>query len=1383
MSMATAGLHRLVVNGIALPLGTPSILPPFASLRTASYVKGDLDPTEVASPNVATISNGGFADFRVDVQNLGTALTNAVVYDVLPSVNDTGTLNTAPRGSVFRPTLAGPLVLANPSATAEYSPSANPCKPDVGVTTGCVNDWTTTPASWGAVRAYRVTYPTLAMTSSTSIRFTLNAPVGIAAGDTAWNNAVVTALDGTSQLLPSESPKVGMARPLTDVSLAISLGTPNGLAGQARTVSVTVKHDTTVTTSPSGLLTYSSAAISTARGVRAAVTLPAGVQIVPGSSSALTFNESTRIWNVGDVFVDSQQTLTFQVTAASVGSFNLAAEITANAVTDIDSTPNDCASTAGQDDCAGTTLTTSLPQLALQTQVESTSGSGIFIDANSTGGPVGQYTSGQAVHYRFLITNTGVFDLSNIVLTQAELAGLCDLSVSGSLIVGAVRTIDCVWSPGRAIGTNITTASVSGSISGVTATAADDAKIIVTAPLVVPVPGLTIDVTVTNPTANPVVSNDDVIVRPGDPLAWKYVITNSGTDTLLGFLLTDQNGNHPDLASCVRSDGGSIDDPFLPGIQATCTYPFNAINGRESRTISANLVASSTLATIDAGDSTTYLAGIPSLAVSLKVLDPQTNLYIEADSSDNKIAVFTYGDAVHWQLTVTNTGPINIPDVQIGTNYTSVCARTTLAIDAGASFVASCDSVATAALEEYAYASSNSLQLSVTNVARIRLSALVAVQVLVADGPTSATYIDSTPVFAVGHYSPGDIAKWRVIVTNNGEIDLTQVTLTSEQFPACNQVIARLAVGASQTVNCTSIEWVSGASYARVTTNEHVEANDFAFITMDAPDPADSLVVHLDVQDRPGVWQTGGDYNFATSSYDPLPQFLGSDTIRWRVRVDNPTAFDLTNVRTLTGIPACDQTISTLLARGHAEFECTSDTERNDRYANLYAHGRFLKQDSAYIDVISISIFATVRSPLSGEGENPLVDVDAPIDWHIIIANSTSPYTTLTDVTLEDQFSTSYPLSTCTVSGGPFDGSLLPYSYLDCFFTATALAGGEQGTFTAKATGTATLRPEASDNAGYVVTPPPPAVPSATIDLLVLDPSTGMYVDADDRDQLIPNILSGTTIYWRVVVVNTGTVALTGLSIGDGQTACGPIDANGLAVGATLVQNCTSAGLYTKRAEYRSGNSGIIERTIMMRATDMATASDIARVFIAQPASIGDQVWYDTDGNDAINGDEHGQPGIVVRLYLDGIEIAQATTDANGRYRFENLLPGEYTVTFTIPMGNFVTTGAARATSLGLALAGSLATVHVSVSSGDIRPDISLGVRSEALDVTPTTTTTPPTPPRPTAPARAGLPKTGTDVQDVLAGATLLLIAGLALATLGRRRRPNPEGPGSLRVE
>jgi protocatechuate 3,4-dioxygenase beta subunit len=68
------------------------------------------------------------------------------------------------------------------------------------------------------------------------------------------------------------------------------------------------------------------------------------------------------------------------------------------------------------------------------------------------------------------------------------------------------------------------------------------------------------------------------------------------------------------------------------------------------------------------------------------------------------------------------------------------------------------------------------------------------------------------------------------------------------------------------------------------------------------------------------------------------------------------------------------------------------------------------------------------------------------------------------------------------------------------------------------------------------------------------------------------------------------------------------------------------------------------------------------------PASLGDRVWYDTDKDGVQDAGETGVPGIVVQLYsAAGALVAETRTDANGNYRFENLLPGDYSVQFVPP--------------------------------------------------------------------------------------------------------------------
>jgi SdrD B-like domain len=69
---------------------------------------------------------------------------------------------------------------------------------------------------------------------------------------------------------------------------------------------------------------------------------------------------------------------------------------------------------------------------------------------------------------------------------------------------------------------------------------------------------------------------------------------------------------------------------------------------------------------------------------------------------------------------------------------------------------------------------------------------------------------------------------------------------------------------------------------------------------------------------------------------------------------------------------------------------------------------------------------------------------------------------------------------------------------------------------------------------------------------------------------------------------------------------------------------------------------------------------------IFKPASIGDFVWADTDKDGVQDTGELGVDGITVKLYLGNSTTALATTTTanGGKYLFDNLTPGTYTVEF-----------------------------------------------------------------------------------------------------------------------
>ena len=141
-----------------------------------------------------------------------------------------------------------------------------------------------------------------------------------------------------------------------------------------------------------------------------------------------------------------------------------------------------------------------------------------------------------------------------------------------------------------------------------------------------------------------------------------------------------------------------------------------------------------------------------------------------------------------------------------------------------------------------------------------------------------------------------------------------------------------------------------------------------------------------------------------------------------------------------------------------------------------------------------------------------------------------------------------------------------------------------------------------------------------------------------------------------------------------------------------------------------------------------------------KPATIGDRVWNDQDHNGVDNG-EPGVPGVTVILKdASGTEVARMTTDSDGRYRFEGLLPGTYTVSIEVPSGY---EAASTAQS-------------VSVTEGEVNLDIDF-----PLTLIPT----------PSQPAKSILAKTGSDAQWIAILTAMLLTAGVGALGTARKRR------------
>jgi protocatechuate 3,4-dioxygenase beta subunit len=119
------------------------------------------------------------------------------------------------------------------------------------------------------------------------------------------------------------------------------------------------------------------------------------------------------------------------------------------------------------------------------------------------------------------------------------------------------------------------------------------------------------------------------------------------------------------------------------------------------------------------------------------------------------------------------------------------------------------------------------------------------------------------------------------------------------------------------------------------------------------------------------------------------------------------------------------------------------------------------------------------------------------------------------------------------------------------------------------------------------------------------------------------------------------------------------------------------------------------------------------------PASIGDQVWNDLNGNGIQDVGELGIQNVTVQLLgSDGTTVlGTTTTDASGKYSFPNLLSGTYYVQFTAPSGFIFTTQNAAGSTVANdsnASASTGKTVAITLAAGQTDNTIDAGLYQPA---------------------------------------------------------------------
>ncbi len=261
-------------------------------------------------------------------------------------------------------------------------------------------------------------------------------------------------------------------------------------------------------------------------------------------------------------------------------------------------------------------------------------------------------------------------------------------------------------------------------------------------------------------------------------------------------------------------------------------------------------------------------------------------------------------------------------------------------------------------------------------------------------------------------------------------------------------------------------------------------------------------------------------------------------------------------------------------------------------------------------------------------------------------------------------------------------------------------------------------------------------------------------IDLEVTKAVAPGTVApGENASWTITVINQGPSNATGVELTDvaeagltyvSHTGDGTFDpATGLwiigelAVGerATieLVTTVEDAGAFTNTVEVTAADQEDIDSVPGDGQGDDFAAATVLAVEVLAAGTIGDFVWRDTDADGVQDVGEKGIPGAkVVLTNLDTDVVVSMTTNEDGMYLFAALVAGNYRVSVD------------RSTVSGALTTPGTYTLFLAESEQSLDNDFGFAEK---------------------------LPETGANLGDLTLAGALLVLFGLALVVLPRRRR------------
>jgi len=611
------------------------------------------------------------------------------------------------------------------------------------------------------------------------------------------------------------------------------------------------------------------------------------------------------------------------------------------------------------------------------------------------------------------------------------------------------------------------------------------------------------------------------VVAVGGPVAWTYVVTNTGTETLDPVRVGDDQGV---LVSCPQP-------ALAPGESMTCTASGVALPGQYAN-LGTALGTGSAGDVVDTDPSHYFGQGA---AIDLEK-------FTNGEDADTPPGPnIPTGDPVAWTYVVTNTGSEALTSVAVADDQGVAvsCPQTTLA--AGESMT--CTAADTAVAGQYANLGTVTADAPMGTVSDSDPSHYHNEQVPAVLGLEKLTNGQDADTPPGPTLDVGDPVAWDYLVTNGTADALTGVAVTDDQGVVVSCPQTTLAPGESMT--CTAAGVVAAGQYANLGTVTGTPPM--------GPPPSDSDPSHyLGVSTTPAI-----DLEKATNGQDadlpPGPGLLVGDPVAWTYVVTNTGGVLLIAIAVADDQGVAVSCPGTSLQPGESMTCTAAGTAAPGQYANV---GTVEAESENGIPVSdsdpshyqgffpgAIDVEKATNGQDADTPPGPAILIGDPVAWTYVVTNSGQE--TLTAVAVSDNqgVAVSCPQTT-----------LAPGESMTCAAAGTAAPGPYANVGIAMGTPPVGGPATDSDPSHYRGAEPGMIDLEAAVDGLDADSPPGLEVPA------------GQALAWTFVVTNIGAENLSGVAVSDDQGLAITCPQATLGAGESMTCTATAAALPGQQA-------------------------------------------------------------------------------------------------------------------------------------------------------------------------------------------------------------------------